>query len=279
LTTKYNDKINGTIMCSIKNMRVGDKKIEMASVKLICVKHSQRNKRFFEHLVNLLRNTLVDMNVHYGMFLTDRYIPIPNSKLDLYYRPLNFHKLYTCDFFKIDDKKNLEKAYNYNKNKFSLKKKKIDAVRVDESNIDKIYQLYCQYMDKFYLYENMSQKEFTDFANENMTFAMKDQKDNIVDFYIFGNCSIKHSNISLKAALLLIYSNNSVEYTPTNIVEHMSQTAFEKEYDLLLLYNNFESNVCLQEVDGQYLKTGNVSYVNFYNWKYTKLNQNQIGFL
>lgn len=278
---KYNNKICGTIACSISNFRIGDKVAELACVKLLCLDKNIRNNRYSETLINLLKNTLIDKDIHYGIFLTNRYVPIPNSKIELCYRPLNYSKLYSCDFYKITDKKNEKKAHEYNLNKYSLKNNKLNIVAIDNTNMEKVYNLYCSYMEKFYLYKMYTFNEFSDFLNlkNNCSYGILDKDKNIIDFFVFGKCLLKYTKHDINCAVLLLYSNNSIEYTPTNIINYVAQTAFNNNLDIMLLYNNFENSETLNEVDGCYLKTNILNYINLYNWQYIKLKENQIGFI
>lgn len=277
---KSKDKIVGTIVSTIKNYRLGDKTCQMSFVKLMCLDKNYRGKRFCEILINLLRNCLIEKNIHHSIYLTNRYIPIPNSKLELYYRPLNFTKLYEYGFYKINDKYNENKAFKYNLDKFMLKNKNSNIIRISDDNINTIYELYCEYMQKFCLYDFMTNSEFYNWVqSKNIHVYGIIDDNNIVDFFIFNKCVLKYGKYNIPAANLLLYSNVSIEYTITNILDFISQTAFNDGAYLLLLSNNFENSNILEDVDSLYSKTNIINYINLYNWQYTELNENQIGLI
>ena len=76
-----------------------------------------------------------------------------------------------------------------------------------------------------------------------------------------------------------MYSNNTTEYTPHQILNLVSQAAYNEKLDMLLLFDNFDNDIVINENDGYYLKTSKNSYINFYNWQFPKIDTNQIGYL
>lgn len=282
LGLKKKDKTNlcGIICCGIKKFKVGCETNNFADVRILCLNKSLQNKRYSEFMINGLKNILLDKNINYGIFMTNRYIPIPISKIEIFYRPLNYSKLHTIGLCTTIDKKMLD----YNITKYNLKNIiPTNIVKIDMTNICDVYNLYLEYCEKFYLYRQFTYLEFVDLINNNNNSAYalikNSQEKKICEFFVYHKCYVKYKNNFVQCAELIMYSNVSVDYTASKILNIISQVAYCEKIDILLVGNNFESESSLKDVDGYYSELNKVNYINLYNWQYTKLDQNQIGFL
>ena len=275
------NNIVGLLGASIKTFRVNDKSQKMADVRILCLDRMFRGKRYSVKLFTFLRNHLVDYNIYNAIYMTNRYIPIPNSSIDLFFRPLNYQKLYKLNLLKKCDKK----QFDYNVQKYGLNYSvpnliKINPQNCNEEKYQNLYSLYNEYMEKFNLYQQLEFNEFCDLLNLNCTYAIVDTSNNIIDFFTFSKSTYKFQKTKLQCARLLMYTNVSVDYTSDQILNFLSKTAFtEEKLDGLFIFNNFDNNMAVSDNDCCYNRTPSFYYINMFNWQFPKINQNQIGFI
>lgn len=275
---KFKDKLIGVIFGSIKDYCLCDKNVKIGVVKFLYINKLYHGKRYSEYLINGFKNELIDKNIYYCLFTSNRYIPVPISKIDKYYRPLNYKKLCNTQFCTTKDKK----IFSYNKEKYKLDQDISHLiVNINENNVDNIFNIYLEYMEKFYLYEHFSLNKLKEIIkNKHVSVYGLLNKDNIiVDFFMYFNAKARHNNIDISYADLLFYTNVSVEYTPNKILNIISKVAHDEKNDMLILNNNLESNNVLEEVDSYYSKLNMANYIYLYNWKTPKMNLNQIGYI
>lgn len=270
-------KIIGILGGGVKKYKVGNSELELGDVRILCVHKNYRDMGLAEYMMSKYIEKMAEISVNNGIYLTNMYTPIPNSKMELYYRPINYEKIKNSGLYRTSDKK----LHEYNMEKYDVVKYKLDNIMpyIEKKHSDHLYELYTEYMNKYNVYWIMDRKYFNKFLSDNHTFVFTDKNKNPVDFVTFQKISVKYNKTLFSTALLLIYTNNSTEYLSCNILNTISYTIKEMGMDMLLLYNNFDSNVLFGEADGFYIKTNVYKYVNFYNWLYPKICTNQIGFI
>ena len=277
LKTKEDMKIIGVLCGGIKTFRIGSDELRLADVRVMCIHKNFRNNRLAEFMMKKYINIIIDTGLNKGIYFTDVYTHIPNTKLDLYYRPINYEKIFSCRLDKTLDKK----LYEYNLGKYNRIKYVLKNIVPYEKNehFEKIYELYLEYMNKYNIYWIMDKMNFDNIVSNNMTYILTDNDNNPLDFFVLGKIDAKYNKTKLKVSIMLLYTNNSVKHTVNNILSTATDISKKMDIDMMMVYNNLEFDEISKETDGDYIKTNTFRYINLYNWLYPKVNQVQIGFV
>lgn len=277
LKTKKDMKIAGTICGGIKTFKVGRDELKLSDVRVLCVHKNLRDNRLAELLMKTYINKMKCSQVNEGIYFSNMYTSIPNTKLDMYYRPINYSKIKNCGLYRTSD----EKLHEYNEEKFTKMKYVVKNVVPYEKDkhLDKIYELYVEYMNKYNIYCVLDKTNFSNLVSNNVSYVFIDAQNNPSDFFVLGKMNAKYNKTSLKISMVLLYTNNSTEYMTGNIMNTASSISKKLDFDMMMMYDNYSLDELTKETDGYYIKTNIFRYINLYNWLYPKVNSNQIGFI
>ena len=305
IVLKFNDIILGTVSYNMQTIVVNDKTEKFCHVNFLCVHPTYRNndnKKMVHLLIDEITRRSVNKGYSYGIFSTDKLVPKPISVIRYYNRPLNYNKLEKHKFIILDKDGKCDKLHNRFienvKPSDYYKKITIEDINNNEQYLDKIYELYSEYMLRFNMYIKYSKEDLINilFNNNVNVYILKNKNEEIVDFisYYKISKSIKDSDEQLNIANLFLYSclSEDIQLLISNLIRIVSNN---DDIDLLTISDNMQNSEAILSAltdcniesdeddydkvyDYKFGKAPIKSYINFFNWQSPLMKANQICF-
>lgn len=275
LDQSQNNTLVGVFGVSVNNMQVGPKVQQMAVSKILFLEKKIHKKKYTPSMFQFMINLCISKNINTGFIVSNRSVNVTPvcDELKLFYRPLNYEKLYKLDFIK-NQEQDQEKFINKFKitNKISSR-----TVKMTSDHFETCFNLYNKYMRQFNVHYKLTLHEFIKYFNNTdmvSTYVIL-ENDKPVDFFSF----VKYNKTpDIVCARLTAYTSTSLEYSVIKVLKHVVITSFNEGCDLLELYNNLESNTVLTEPDSCFSKVEDL-YLYLYNWELPVSFVNQLGFI
>ena len=274
----------GAISCIKTNeMQLYNKRHNTASVEIFCVHKKLRQKGVAELLMNeTKRVVLSERDIKIGKFMTQVYVPTPVCKIEYYHRPINYGKLNRLNYVSIKSDTNNQTVGE----SFMISTKNTACEKLTESNIEKAYELLCEYQDKYNIYERYTLEKFvkTFYDNEEISsYVLLDNNKNIIDFVSYSKFILRDRDVktedltnenTIRVAKMHTYTSNTM--TPLMIYKNTVISANNEGIDLFTTTDMMENLEILYDNFSRFTK-GNISlYVNFYNWECKEISPEQL---
>jgi hypothetical protein len=228
------------------------------------------------------RVVLSERDIKIGKFMTQLYVPTPVCKIEYYHRPINYGKLNRLNFVSIKSDTNNQTVGE----SFMITTKNTACEKLTESNIEKAYELLCEYQDKYKIYERYTLEKFvkTFYDNEEISsYVLLDNNKNIIDFVSYSKFILRDRDTktedltnenTIRVAKMHTYTSNTM--TPLMIYKNTMISANNEGIDLFTTTDMMENLEILYDNFSRFTK-GNISlYVNFYNWECKEVSPEQL---
>lgn len=275
---KKANNICGVIASGLKNYVLSTTTKNIADIRIFCIDHRMRRLGITEKIMNFYRNALIDLEIYHSVIHSNRYIPHPITLISMYIRPIAYKKLFNNRVISSRD-------YSYDKELYSVADKfnEIHSFvhKFDPKihNLNTMYQLYVEFMNKFNISQLMNVEEFSCLINSNLTYVVMDQDGNINDLFVLHSCQAKINNNKISAAMLILLTNISTSHTIGDILDYSSKMAHINRKYIFMTYDNFGLYDYLSDVDVPYIKSENYRFIYTYNWEHPQITSNQLGFI
>ncbi|AYV76475.1 MAG: N-myristoyltransferase [Terrestrivirus sp.] len=278
-----NSTITGGIVCfTIKKLQLFDLVKDVGSVKYIGIHPKLRDKGLAKILMNETIRRLTAMNIEMGDFRTNLYIPTPVCKVEYYYRPINYKKMYELGYVKLENVKELKRAIDEYKVDHIVKSK---GVKLSSQPIEKMKQAYdilCDYQDKYNIYEKYTLEEFihTFMNNKSISsYVILNEDGDVQDFYSYtkyGMKSLEKNDSTDSIRVAKIHTYTSTEITPLSIFKSAIIDASNESIDLFTSTDVMENLEVLYDNFNKFVKGETFVHYNFYNWECPELSPEQV---
>lgn len=285
IRAKTNGNLAGFIGSTIETLKVDSKTLTVANANFLCVHTKLRHYHFAELLIKELvrihssKNSAV--KIKQGFFASDRFVPKPFSSIAYYHRPLNYKRLVNLDFMKSAKQLKSEKNIDMSE---MIKYYSVDTtmsplfIKMQDSHLKQVYDLYCEYMEKYNFYTIYSMAEFEHWFGNNKiikTFVILDEKTkSIVDFASYFRIQyLTVDNQIIQVGQLYTYT--SLKTTIYTIIKNLLIDAKNDSIDLFNATDIMENNAILNEQ--KFEKGSGVLHYYLYNWNCRTMNPDQIA--
>ena len=185
---KNKKKIIGFISAIPTKLSINNTEIKMAKVCFLCVKKEFRNKRLTPVLIKEITRRINLKNIWQGVYKTFYFLPKAFTKSQYHYRSINLKKLLDVQYTYLpNNKMSLGNALK----KYELPDEpKISGFRkMEEKDIDQIYNLILERNKKYKIYEILNKNEVKHWLlprnNIVYTYVLEDEDHKITDFCSF----------------------------------------------------------------------------------------------
>ena len=185
---KNKKKIIGFISAIPTKLSINNNEINMAKVCFLCVKKEFRKKRLTPVLIKEITRRINLKNIWQGIYKTFAYLPKAFTKSQYFYRVINLKKLLDVQYTYLpNNKMSLGNALK----KYDLPDEpKISGFRkMEEKDLEQIYNLILERNKKYKIYEVLNKKEvehwFLPRNNIVYTYVLEDEEHKITDFCSF----------------------------------------------------------------------------------------------
>jgi len=285
LGIKTNNIIGGIILASIGTYQLFNKELLMGDIKLFCIHPKLRKKGIAQLLIDEMSRLLINDNVISGSFATNRYVPSPISCAENYHRPLNYEKLHGAGFVQLENGVDIDKAVSVLQIKYKHKHK---VKLMEPQHYKKVYELLCEYQDKYNYYQKYSFDEFVHhFGNSDIVSSyIITENGNILDFVSYYKLPYFVAE-SEKNTKLPKYINNACMnmYTSLNVTQlTIFKTAILCAYeetkneciDVFTCYDIMENMDILFDNFSKFTRGKKSMYYNLFNITCPQLSPQQI---
>jgi len=281
LRVKNNKKLAGILFSSTKNYQIFNKETLLADVNYLVIHPKLRNKNITPLFIKEFVRRMTNQEIKAGFFATEKYIPTPFCKIEHYYRPLNYRKLYQSGFIKLDDNVTLKEGLTA----FSVKYVPDNyVVKMTEKHYEDAFEILNSYQDKYNFYQKYTLeqfiKTFSNDSNSISSYVILDKDNLVVDFYSYYKLSYhippKDSNpaTEVKAAFMHTYTSNIT--LPLFIFKSAIMNAYNEGLDIFYCNDTMENNNVLFDNYSKIVKGSGYSYCNFFNWKCPSITPQQM---
>lgn len=247
------DKIYGYIFYIKSSIQIEDVNKKSIDVKILCVDEEIRNKGFMIKLIEKVK--CINKDYDLGTFESKMYIRHPISKITKFLKILKVN----------DITKNLVKVSNELKVVEPKKNEKPTDrtfVKIDESNIDKVYEIYKEYLDKFMFHDEIDKETFKKMLINNFVKSYCILKNGeIIDYFSYYRYSVYIKNNKLKIGKIWMYScvNDTIYYVMKSIIGNIEKC------DMIELCDIMDSEIAIVD----YGFTGKLTdfYTYLYGWR------------
>jgi hypothetical protein len=227
------DIIFGYCFYTKSSIQIEDVINKSIDVKFFCLDETIRNNGLIEKMIIHLKWINKEYNI--GTFESQMYIPHPLTTTTSYLK-----------FLKLNDvaKKVLEKNDKLKVNevkKVDIPKDRI-CVKVDKTNLDIVYKIYLEYMDKFLVHDIIEKEMFEKIILNDFVKAYCIKKgDEIIDFFCFYKYKMYFGSEKMKIGKMLFYScvNDTIYYVIKCAIGMMS------ECDIVEINSLMDSEIAL----------------------------------
>ncbi|AYV83552.1 MAG: N-myristoyltransferase [Hyperionvirus sp.] len=281
------NKIGAVVAVTVKKLQVFSKLVDVGDVNYLCIHPHLREKGIAPKLIDEVIRQLASEGVIVGMFATDKYIPNPFCRTELYNRPLNYERLCNAGFIKLERNVSLDKAVSTCMIQYKNKQK---VIKMDHTHHKTAYNLLCTYQDRYNVYRRYTFEEFlVAFSNSNIvsTYVILNDKNEIDDFYSFYKLAYhvlkyavqpKKTNVPefINAAYMNIYT--SLNVTQLTIFKAALLSARDEGMDIFICSDMMENLDVLFDNVSKFTKGSKYLHYNFYNMKCPEISPQQVCF-
>ena len=277
IRAQTNNSIGAIVAGSIKKYQVFDKELMLGDLNYLCV-HPKLCEKGLAPILGkeIMRRLCERANITIGSFTTVRYVPTPVCRTEFYHRPLNFEKLYNCDFVCLENNMTLDRAVSTHIVKY---KDKYKTEKVTRENSMVVYSMFCGHQDKYNYYQKYSYEEFNrEFVDNDVvdSFVMMDDKDKILDFFSYYKLpSLVVKNDQLINAVYM-YMYTTLNVTILSVFKSAILQAHNDMFDVLNCTDIMENSEILYDNFSRFKKGSGYLYYNFYNLTCPEMTPQQI---
>ena len=286
---KKKKKMIGFISAIPTKISINNTEIIMAKVDFLCVKKEFRNRRLTPVLIQEITRRINLKNIWQGVYKTFSFVPKSFTKSEYFYRSINLKKLLDAQYTYLP---NAKISVGAAIKKYELPDEpKISGFRkMEEKDIEQIYNLISEKNQKYKVHEVLSKKDvehwFLPRNNIVYTYVLEDEGNKITDFCSFygiqrtilnnmNNNNISAKNKKLNFAFSLINCNNTIS------MKELLRSAI-----ILAKQNNFDAYHCIDYKENSENfkellfteKIGKMKYY-FYNFVYPDSPIDEVSFL
>lgn len=257
---KNKKKIVGFISSISANISVKGTEIKTKKINFLCVKKELRYHNLATVLMQELTRRIHLENIWQGIYATFTLLPTPFCKTSFYYRSINLQKLVDIKYTFLPKGMSLKKAIN----NYELPEKiQIEGFRkMEEKDIDQVYELFEINKTKYKIFENYTKEEiahlFLPRNNVIYSFVLEDKNKKITDFFSFY-CLLRpilknDKYKKLNCAYGLAHVNTSL--TITELIQSAIICAKNNRFDVYICiataeYGNAFKNLLFNEKMGK----------------------------
>jgi hypothetical protein len=292
IVTKNNNSLCGVVCVSIKKMQVFDKNQKFVHANFLCAHPKFRKKGIAEVMINeLIRYVNIEKKIQQGLFVSDKKISNPCTVIRRYYRPINYCKLAESNFLKLDGKDNVIH------NKFSLptSENPSNYKLMTDEHIDKVYQLYNEYMCQFNVsifYTKQELKELLIDNNFIKSYVIVNDSNDVIDFVsyytieyqteskdvinvgqVFLYSLLKEYGESMMNNLIKIMNNDNIDIVFVNDDKNMINVLLTEKY---CENEDSDSDTYERVFEHKFLKEDKKN-VYLFNWECCQVSSNKVN--
>lgn len=275
-------KIGGVICATVREMQLFNLSTDVAYVTHMCLHPKLRDNRLTELFVQETVRQMGTLNCQIGYFTTTNYVPTPVCRSDIYYRPINYEKLYNNGFVRLDKDKMSDLPLAIAE--YTVNKAANRGVKLTEQYVEAAYELVCNYQEKYNLYEKYTLEQFIKTFLDNSvvsSYVILNSDDEVLDFYSYVKYDVKSltkQDVTINCARMHLYT--STEITPLTIFKSAIISASLENVDMLVCTEVMENMEVVYDNVNKFLKNtmtlGSYQYYNFYNWECPELSPEQV---
>jgi glycylpeptide N-tetradecanoyltransferase len=211
---KQDNELIGFICGRVNDLMLNATIIKAAEINFLCIKKTVRNNKLCPLLIKEITKRFNEIGIYEAIYTNETLYKNPLTKKTEYY--VRFLDIKTS----VDIGYIISKAtINEIENKLMLPKLKTGSkrlVKLDNHNyIDKCFELYNKYFNKFKCYEVFTKDLFIKtFINEHINTFVLIENENVLDFisYYTIDVNVLQKNIICKDAYIYYYTNTNNSY-------------------------------------------------------------------
>lgn len=258
-------KIGGIIGCTIQNLQIFNKEMQMGCANFLCVHKKLRRSGIAELLIEEMITRLCKLRIMSGVFATERYIPTPVLRVEYYHRPLNYEKLHKLGFVTLDKSMKYETVKsNYESEIVSYENVK----KLTPGLCEVVHELFVTYQDKYNFYQKFTLEEFVrTFLDNNIvsTYVIFNEENEPIDFFSYYKLNYKNNCDTIKGAYMYYYSSNIT--TPLMIFKYAINYAYQEKLDIFTSTDVMENTDVLFDNFTKLSKGETHVNYNLFNWE------------
>jgi len=250
---------------------------DSAYVNHACIQPKYRNKRLMPVLIREITRLLTNEGINQIFYNTTKAIHKPLATLEYCQRSINVDLLMKVGIlaFEKDSTIDIEEV----KKNFYLPNKPMNKnfVEMQESHIDAAFEKFTECNDKYNFSPVCPKESFRQILLNNKivkSYVLLNDDGEVLDFVSYyvtfakvDNCFIKKGNV--------FYYSDTVE-TSYRLINDMMICSKKDNIDMFCGYNIMNNDVLK---DLKFSKHGAETYLYLSNWRYLKINPNQVGFV
>jgi len=246
----------------------------------LVVHRDYRRKKISKYLIHELYRQARLKEYTIGFHYTNSIIPKPFGECILMIRHINVKKLYEMEFFRLDEKQNINEKIKSNKINVSIETKGFR--KMENNDIKQVYDLFCK-QDIFSVYPQFTLDEFTirftKYPNVIKCYVVE-QDGVITDFvsYIVYQYKLLPPYNKLHETLnvgMLYYSYFSENNASTTIIKDVLYECKSQNIDILNMYNTMENSNFTFECNFEI--TFEKKFLGMCNWLMPNIRTSSIG--
>ena len=284
ISVKYivdNKKIIVGFICGkVVKMQVNRKQLDMIEINLLCIHPKLRQKRLAPRLIKEITRQFNIKGYFYGIYTAATYLPAPVTTIKYYHRPINIEKMVDTGFSRTTNNLTVEQI----KNSIKVRGKPSELfVKMEPHHIDKSYELFNKYMEKYNYHPIYNIDEFIHLFMNNefvSSYVLEDVNGNVLDFisyYTSKTRVLKNSDTDkngfLNIAYLFYYT-----CTHTSIYKLLNELIYvvhNNNIDIFTAFDIMENETVLTEMGFE--EGSGILHYYLYNWKTKPIKNNQLA--
>lgn len=284
ISVKYivdNKKIIVGFICGkVVKMQVNRKQLDMIEINLLCIHPKLRQKRLAPRLIKEITRQFNIKGYFYGIYTAATYLPAPVTTIKYYHRPINIEKMVDTGFSRTTNNLTVEQI----KNSIKVRGKPSELfVKMEPHHIDKSYELFNKYMEKYNYHPIYNIDEFIHLFMNNefvSSYVLEDVNGNVLDFisyYTSKTRVLKNSDTDkngfLNIAYLFYYT-----CTHTSIYKLLNELIYvvhNNNIDIFTAFDIMENETVLTEMGFE--EGSEILHYYLYNWKTKPIKNNQLA--
>ncbi|ARF09649.1 N-myristoyltransferase [Indivirus ILV1] len=281
LGVEYKLATMGFIYGHVQKTQVNRRQLDIVEVNLACIHPKLRNKNLLPRLITELRRQFDSLGYKYGTFSTVNYMSKPFCSSVAWNRVIGAKVLIDTGFIKLDQSLTLEMVKNSSRLPSKLDIENYNFKKMDESHIDRAYELFNNYMDKYNVHPIFNKDDFKrEFYNNKFinTFVVENSNGQVLDFFSYYTLTTnvlknntKHKNI--KRGYLYYYTCQNL--TPYKLLQNILILVKTHGVDVFTALDNMENMYVLRELG--FDETSTTYHQYMYNLKIPTLQNTQVA--
>jgi len=284
ISVKYNvdnkKTIIGFVCGKVVKMQVNRKQLDMIEINLLCIHPKLRQKRLAPRLIKEITRQFNLKGYFYGIYTASTYLPAPVTTIKYFHRPINIEKMVATGFTRLTNNLTVEHI----KNAVKIRGKPSELfVKMEPHHVDKAYELFNKYMEKYNYHPIYSLDEFNHLFMNNKfvsSYVLEDIHGNVLDFisyYTLQTRVLKNSDTDkngfLNMAYLFYYScaNTSIY----KLVNELIYVVHDSDVDVFTAFDIMENETVLTELGFE--EGSGILHYYLYNWKTKPIKNNQLA--